>query len=447
MSVLRTKGVQMKLRVAIALFTTAAFLSLAACSQTPNTASLEDATVADAPTDLTPADPEADRLQAQDFGTAAYDVGRGIAANATGVYVVGETSGSLDGVNKGLTDVFVRRYDDGGMVWGQQFGTRTIDIARAVDVDGAGNSYVAGITYGALGFKVGGSDGFLRKYNSLGVTQWTRQFGTRAFDGVVDVALDRSGNTFVLGKDNTSVSGLVLRKYSASGVLLGRTAVANPSLPSLNPVNLAIDSLGNVVVLAGWIGGSPRVNQMQLIKLTNALADVWSVTPYQPGASIVGTDIATFGTDIYITLRHGGALLFKLNSVGTLTRAQLLEPTPSCACTTSSAVSTDASGNVYVTGSTLGAFPGFINAGSYDIVTFKYNSALTRLWVRQLGQGSNGSPAEDNSSAVAVSDAVYVTGTSFGNLLGDPKYGGAADNDAYLLRLDKTTGEVLGIDQ
>jgi hypothetical protein len=436
----------MKLRVAIALFTTAAFLSLAACSQTPDAASLNDPTLLETPSDLMPADPKADQLQAQDFGTALSDVGNDVAANATGVYVAGYTYGSLDGVNKGVADAFVRRYDNNGMVWGQQFGTRSYDFAQAVAVDGVGNSYVAGETNGALGFKLGVTDGFLRKYNSLGVALWTRQFGTKYRDTLEDMALDRSGNIFVLGRDDRDRAGVVVRKYSANGVLLGRRAAVGANLSQLSPAGLAIDSLGNVIVLAGWTGGSPRVNQMQLIKLTNALADVWSVTPYQPGATIIGTDIATFGTDIYVTLFHQGALLFKLNSLGKLGLAQVLEPS-GCACTSPTAVSTDLSGNIFVTGHTRGAFPGFINAGFNDIVVFKYNSALTRLWVRQLGAGTNGSPAEDYGTAIAVSDSVYVTGSSRGNLLGDPKYGDALDSDAYLLRLDKTTGEVLGIDQ
>ena len=98
----------MNLRVAIALFTTAAFLSLAACSQTPDAASLNDPTLLETPSDLLPADPETDRLQAQDFGTADVDFGAGVAANATGVYVAGYTYGNLDGVNKGSADAFVR---------------------------------------------------------------------------------------------------------------------------------------------------------------------------------------------------------------------------------------------------------------------------------------------------------------------------------------------------
>jgi hypothetical protein len=99
-----------------------------------------------------------------------------------------------------------------------------------------------------------------------------------------------------------------------------------------------------------------------------------------------------------------------------------------------------------VTGYTTQAFPGFTNAGSNDIVVFKYNNANVRVWAKQLGQGNYGSVFQDIGNAIAVSDAVYVTGYTYGNLLGDPKYG-INDADAFLAQIDKTTGAVLGIDQ
>ena len=64
------------------------------------------------------------KLEVQDFGTSGSDFGRGVAALPTGVgaVVVGSTDGSLNGVNKGTNDAFIRNYD-GGVVWAKQFGT------------------------------------------------------------------------------------------------------------------------------------------------------------------------------------------------------------------------------------------------------------------------------------------------------------------------------------
>jgi hypothetical protein len=419
-------------------------ITLAACNQTPDSVSTVPTNM-----DSLPAIPTRGQLKARDFGTAAYDSANGIAANATGVYVVGETNGSLDGPNKGDTDGFVRKYD-GGVVWAQQFGTRAFDRAVSVTVDASGNSYLVGTTVGALGFKVGSSDSFLRKYNASGTVQWTRQFGTLGTDYVLDVALDAGGSIFALSQDDAT--GFVLRKFGPTGTLLASKIVPSATLPGLIPKALAIDSSGNVIVLAEWYDSGTSGNNVRLFKFTNALISVWSA-PYQTNFNDFAYDIATFGTDIYITARINtptagfGARYVKLNSAGTIVLTRQLEPISICNCTNPQSMAVDASGNIYVAADVYGSFFGFTNAGGSDIVAFKYDSAGTRLWVRQLGAGTNGTTLGDFTKAVAVSDAVYVAGNSLENLLGDPKYGGVGDTDAYLVQLDKTTGQIIGIDQ
>ena len=50
-----------------------------------------------------------------------------------------------------------------------------------------------------------------------------------------------------------------------------------------------------------------------------------------------------------------------------------------------SGVTTDSSGNIYVTGYTLGGLDGNTNSGSYDMFLVKYNSSGTKQWTKQLG--------------------------------------------------------------
>jgi Beta-propeller repeat len=440
---MKTVAVRRLVVVSLAVFA----FSLAACNQTPDSVSTIPANA----DELLSPGPAKGQLKARDFGTAVDDSGRGVAANATGVYVVGNTLGSLDGPSKGDRDAFVRKYD-GGVVWASQFGTRFEERAAKVVVDSTGNSYVLGGTYGALGFKVGGQDVYLRKYNASGTVLWVRQFGTNNYDDPIDLALDSSGNIFTLSQDNSS-DGFTLRKFNANGVLLtSRTVTGSTVLPSLDPKALAIDSTGSVIVLAQWYVTGTGAN-VRVFKLTAALADVWNVPFQQTVNNDYAYDVTTFGTDIYLTAQIAsttagyGARYGKLNSAGTFITARQLEPTLTCNCATPVSIALDASGNVYVAGYTAGSFTGFANAGAADIVAFKYNAAGIRQWVRQLGQGTNGTAEYDYAAGIAVSDDVYVTGYTYGNLLGDSKYSSGNDADAYLLQINKTTGAIVGIDQ
>ena len=101
------------------------------------------------------------------FGSASDDLVWGVALDATGVYVVGATNGTLPGqTSAGGTDAFVRKYN----INGNEQGTRQFDTARGgvaqgvVGVDATG-VYVVGGTGGALPGQTsaGGSDAFVVK--------------------------------------------------------------------------------------------------------------------------------------------------------------------------------------------------------------------------------------------------------------------------------------------
>ncbi len=74
----------------------------------------------------------------------------------------------------------------------------------------------------------------------------------------------------------------------------------------------------------------------------------------------------------------------------------------------------DASGNVYVTGRSYGAFDGHSNSGSYDMFLIKYNSSGTKQWSKLLGTSNY-----DVGYGVSVDSSgnVYVTGKSWNRVL------------------------------
>lgn len=163
-------------------------------------------------------------LWTRQFGTPQDDYVYGVAVDATGVYLAGSTAGSLQGTNKGNHDGFVRKYDHNGkLLWTRQFGTSLYDEALGVAAH-AGAVYAAGTTLGSLqGVNKGNVDGFVRKYNADGKYLWTRQFGTPESDGAHGVAADSSG-VYAAGTTTGSLQGTsngvqdgFVRKYSPDG--------------------------------------------------------------------------------------------------------------------------------------------------------------------------------------------------------------------------------------
>ncbi|MGZ6059329.1 MAG: SBBP repeat-containing protein, partial [Myxococcaceae bacterium] len=98
-------------------------------------------------------DPAGTYLWARQLGTPGIDVATAVAADASGnVYVTGYTYGSLDGhPNQGSIDGFVLKYDPSGVKqWSVLLGTPGDDFGLGITVDASGSPYVVGRTSGAL---------------------------------------------------------------------------------------------------------------------------------------------------------------------------------------------------------------------------------------------------------------------------------------------------------
>jgi len=97
-----------------------------------------------------------------------------------------------------------------------------------------------------------------------------------------------------------------------------------------------------------------------------------------------------------------------------------------------SGVTTDSSGNVYVTGYTLGGLDGNTNSGCYDMFLVKYNSSGTKQWTKQLGTSSK----DDGTSVTTDSSGnIYMTGFTTGGLDGNTNSGGT---DIFLVKYNST---------
>lgn len=149
----------------------------------------------------------------EQFGTnGGDDCWGGISIDSTGLYVAGDTSGTFpEETNEGGTDIFVskRSLSDGSEIWIDQFGSLGFDSPHGIFVDSSG-VYVAGQTYGTLPGKssAGSCDAFIRKYDSSGNEQWTKQFGTSGRDWAYGVFV-QSNNIYLAGATEGAFQGQI----------------------------------------------------------------------------------------------------------------------------------------------------------------------------------------------------------------------------------------------
>jgi hypothetical protein len=193
-------------------------------------------------------------LWSRSWGGLDIDTGSGIAVAASGdVYVTGSTASFGVGAN----DVFVLRLNgaSGSTVWSQTWGGPSNDVAAALTVAGNGDLIVAGYTtsFGAVS-----SDVLVLRLSGVnGTVVWSRTWGGTFDDRGTEVAMGPTGNVFVVGYTNISVStgldSLVLCLDGATGaVVWARSWGGNGP----DPVNSVVVAANGDVVAVGTSNSS-----------------------------------------------------------------------------------------------------------------------------------------------------------------------------------------------
>ena len=109
-------------------------------------------------------------------------------------------------VSAGHTDIFLAKLDPSGAdIWGKRFGAISVQEARSVDVDGAGNIFITGYFFNTVNFgggtltSQGATDIFLAKFDPSGSHVWSQRFGDDREQVAYAMALDGSGHVVVTG--------------------------------------------------------------------------------------------------------------------------------------------------------------------------------------------------------------------------------------------------------
>lgn len=341
------------------------------------------------------------------------DIAYAVAIDGSGnVYVTGSSLGS----GSGLDFATVKYNSSGVQQWVKRYNgpANSDDIAYAIAVDSSDNVYVTGSSLGSGT----GLDYATVKYNSAGTQLWASRYNgpVNIDDVALSIAVDCAGNVYVTGGSTGSGSGFdyATVKYNSSGAQQWASRYNGPANSDDTAYSVAVDCCGNVYV-TGSSTGSGSGADYGTVKYNSSGSQQWASIYNGPANS---TDVAySVAIDdpgnVYVT---GGSLgsgsgydyaTLKYNSSGSQQWASRYNG-PANSDDIAYALAVDISGGVYVTGGSAGS-----GTGS-DHATIKYDPNGGQLWASRYNGPANGNDTA-NSLAIDGSGNVYVTGSSLGS--------------------------------
>jgi hypothetical protein len=254
-------------------------------------------------------------------------------------------TGGSTGSGSGFDYATVKYNSSGAQQWASRYNgpANSDDTAYSLAVDCCGNVYVTGSSTGSGS----GADYATVQYNSSGSQQWASTYNgpANSTDVAYSLAIDDSGNVYVTGASLGSGSGYdyATVKYNSSGSQQWASRYNGPANSDDTAYALAVDISGGVYVTGGSTGSG------------------------------TGSDHATIKYD------PNGDQLWASRYNG-----------PASGNDTANSLAIDGSGNVYVTGSSLGSGTGL------DYATVKYTSAGSQSWASRY----NGPASGDDISGI-----------------------------------------------
>lgn len=347
------------------------------------------------------------------------DSASNMALDAQGnVYLTGESIGTGTDI-----DIATAKYDaQGRQLWAVRYSQPGPghDFAYDIGVDAQGNVYVTGQTWREFNFNGGTEQDIVTlKYSPQGALLWTRYYtGTQSVssqDTPSEMEVDAAGNVYIAGMTyRTNSRGYlfgmsVVIKYDTNGNQVWANTYDSPGENGSMAKQLTIDPSGHIYV-TGTVNGA-------VVSTDTTDSDIFT-TKYDTAGNIIwrvlydtpnnGSDFDNVGDvkvdgqgNVYLCgINRTDALTFKYNPDGTLAWLRKLDVSYTEGV---SELAVDAAGNVFVVGSA--EFRHNSGLANDDAVTFKYDASGNHLWTRTYTGISDGYYTDDGAAKVLVDSA------------------------------------------
>ena len=298
----------------------------------------------------------------------------------------------------------------------------------AVSRDGTNNVFATGYFTGSITFgtytvnNVGNLNMFLAKYNSSGAIQWAKSAGSTGTDIARSVSADAAGNVYITGI------------FSSPTIAFGTTTLTNAG--ANNIFICKYDANGNEL----WAKSAGGVNDQAYGVSTDAGGDVIITGGFYSASIAFGTatltNVVGTGTGNVFVVKYdaNGNVLWARNAGG------------SGGNTLGISVSTDLSGNVFVTGQFNCSAVAFgtttlTSPGGTAVFLVKYDTNGNMVWAKSAGGFS-----QDGSYSISADTGgnSYITGT-FGSpsmVFGTYTLTNTGTKNAFITKYD-SNGNVL----